>query len=381
MKKKFFLITFIGFISIFLTGCWNYVGLNEMTIVAGIAVDKLDDRYLLSIEIYNLQKSSSDNPVKPAIVETTGETIFEAVRNAKRRISNKLYFADAKIIILSDQIARENGIREILNWFQKDPEIRENLEIVISQEKDAVTLLKTSGLTNLVISNDIQNIVEKDQKVTGTTESSELYKIFDTLNSKGISLTLPAMRQVENDGKKVVELNGIAIFKADKLVDYLTADETKYYLIAKGKLKGGIIAFDSVLGNSKDKKETISLEIKKCTASQDYKSLTPDNLKINIAVSMDVSIGELVNQQSTLTEKDLELIQNEANQFIEKKISSVIEKIQQNYNTDILGLENILYRKNNKTWKKMQGSFRDEFQKIKINVSSDVKIINTGFTK
>ena len=82
------------------TGCWNYIGLNNMTVVAGIAIDKSGENYLLSFEIYDLQNTAQGEPIKSKIVQCKGKTIFEAVRNAKKRTSNKLYFSEAKIKLL-----------------------------------------------------------------------------------------------------------------------------------------------------------------------------------------------------------------------------------------------------------------------------------------
>lgn len=381
MWKKKILIFISCLVTLFMTGCWNYIGLNEMTIVAGVAIDKLDDKYLMSFEIYDLQRTISGNPVRPAIVESSGDTIFDAVRNAKKRISSKLYFAEANIIILSEQIAREDGLNSFLNWFQKDPEIRENLKVIISQEKTAAELLKTQGLTNLVISTDIQRIVEKDQKTTASTEISELYKIYDTINTKGISLTLPAIHIVENNKKKVIELNGIAIFKDDKLVEFLSPEDTQYYLLAKGKIKGGLIVFGTEFHTNEKKEQNVALEIKECSASQEYTSYQENNLQIKLNITMDVALGEFREQFGRLNEDDIKKLEQEANDYVKQRIENMIKKIQKDYNADIMGFGNILYRTNFKKWKQWENKITDEFKNIQIDVNPNINIINTGFSE
>ncbi len=381
MNKKKLLVTLIFFITFLTTGCWNYIGLNEMTVVSGVAIDKYDNNYTLSFEIYNLQKTAVGEPIKSEIIESTGETIFEAVRNAKKRTSNKLYFAQAKIIIVSEQIAKEEGINSVIDWFTRDPEIRETLQLVVSQEKSAVELLKADKLTSTTVSTDIQNIVEKDQKITSSSENKQLYKIFNILSSDGISLTLPAVHMVENDDKKVCELNGVAIFKADRLVNYLTSEETKYYILAKDKLKGGIITINTKIKDSDTDLQNISLEIKSSASSQKYISQEKNNIKIKISTTTEVTLGEFKELNQKLTNKDLVKLEKEAAKIVKERIENVISKIQIDYDTDIMGFGRLLYRNNPKEWEKLKNTFDEEFKNIEVIVESKIKILNTGFTK
>ena len=56
-----------------LTGCWNYKELNDYSIISGIAIDKSDDEYEVSILISNSSKtSSSETSSKPNVVVYTG---------------------------------------------------------------------------------------------------------------------------------------------------------------------------------------------------------------------------------------------------------------------------------------------------------------------
>ena len=43
-------------------GCWNYKELDDYSIINGIAIDKKDDKYEVSVLISNASKSSGENP-------------------------------------------------------------------------------------------------------------------------------------------------------------------------------------------------------------------------------------------------------------------------------------------------------------------------------
>ena len=352
-----------------------------MTVVSGISIDKKEDEYVLSFEIYNLQQTISGEPIESKILESTGKTIFDAVRNAKKRVSKKLYFSDAKIIIVSEKIAKEDGIDSIIDWFIRDPEIRETLELVVSQEETAATLLKTKGLTSTIVSSDIQNIIKKDQLVTSTTENISLYEIYNILNSEGLSLTLPAVHLIDNNDQKVCEVNGIAVFKNSKLVNYLTSEESKYYLLAKGELKGGIITINTKLRISDTDSQNISFEIKDSSASQKYISQEVGNFEVKISTNTKVAIGEIKDKGKKLSDEDLTTLEEEASKIIKERIENVISIIQKDYDTDILGYGKTLHYKNPKLWKKINENFNDYFKDIKTTVESKLEIFNTGFLK
>lgn len=380
MYKRAIMILIIFSLSLLTTGCWNYVGLNDMTVISGIAIDKIDDDYKLSFEIYNLQETTTGEPIKSEIIETTGKTIFDAVRNAKKKISNKLYFSDAKVIIISQDIAKEDGINNVLDWFFRDPEIRETIGLVISQEETASAFFKVDGLTNTIVSNDIKNIIEKDQAITSSTEMKQLYKVFDILNNEGESLVLPAIRLIENNDENVCEVNGIAVFKEDKLVDYLSSEETKYYLLAKGLLKGGIITINTKLNNDEESQK-ISLEVKSSNSSQEYTSLEENNLTIKVSTSTDVTLSECADKDKKLKEENIVELEKKSASLIKRNIEKVIKKIQNNFDTDILGYGKKIYQKYPKKWTEIQDDYEEMFKNITVEVESKVKIYNTGFIK
>jgi spore germination protein KC len=122
-----------------LCGCWNYRSLDQVDIVVGIAVDfdKRTNRYKLSYEIADLLSTQKKGSINGKIVESEGKTLFDAVRNAKRKEADKLFFGSAQIIIISQELAREMGIMKVIEWFLRDAECRETMCVALSQEDTA----------------------------------------------------------------------------------------------------------------------------------------------------------------------------------------------------------------------------------------------------
>jgi spore germination protein KC len=378
MIRKKILILIILLHSLLVSGCWNYIGLDEITIVAGIAIDKNNDnnRYHLSFEIIDLVTSNKEEGVKTTIVESEGTTIFDAIRNAKKRITNKLYFGNAQIVIISEQIAKEEGILGIVNWLIRDAEPREDLNIVISKEATAKDLISLKGIGDPITSYEIRESVSRDNKVTASTINIELYKIFNILTSQKEELAIPAFKSVENHDIETVEVDGVAVFYADKLIGYLDSDETKYFLFATNNVQGGILTLDT----TKDDKDNISLELVKSKTKATFKEVD-SSFKFNISIELDCYLGEDSSQTSSFKDDDIQDLQKEAQKKLDKEVTKIIKKIIEDYNTDILGFGKIIYKKNPKLWEDISGNWKNIIKDVDIEVKSKIKIVNSAFIK
>jgi spore germination protein KC len=373
--KKYLLIIVLLIISFILTGCWNYVGLDHMTIVTGFAVDRTSNNkgYHTTFEIVDMIKSNKNEGIKTEIIESEGTTIFEAIRNAKKRITNKLYFANAQIIIINEDIAKKEGIEGLANWFLRDAEVRETIKVIIAKDSSAKDVINVKGLGNVITSYEIAEIVDRDKKITSSTIDAQMYQVYNILNGHGIALSLPVIHIVNNDDKKAVEADGVAVFDKDKLVGYLNSSETLPFLLATGKSQGGIITTDKI--NNKDK---VSLEISKASSKYSF-TYNKDKLKFNIKMELKVYLGEDMVQTEKLTEKQIDEISKQASIQINKEVKIVINKIQKEFNTDILGFGQYIYRHNPGLYTKLEKDWKKLFKDIDIQVDSKIEIVNTAF--
>lgn len=378
MTRKFLCTILLILLSLCLSGCWNYVGLNEIVIVTGIAVDKNDEtkQYHLTFEIIDLMESSNQEGIKTKIIESDGKTIFDAVRNCKKKISSKLYFGDTQVVVVSETIAKEDGLLVITNFFLKDAEPRETISLVISQESTAKQIIEKKGTSESINSYEIKEILHKDAKVTASTMNTELYEVFNILNAKGVSAVVPSFHITINHGQSAAEANGIALFKKDKMLGYLTAEESKYYLFITNAINGGILT----LKTSDKEYENVSLEISDSKTKRSY-SYDKKKIKITINISTKVFLAELAGQTKMVTEKEIKKVQKMAEDKIIQNSMDVIKKVQADFNSDIFGFGQIIYNDNPKLWKKLQGDWDELFQTVEVEIKPKIIITNSGQTR
>jgi spore germination protein KC len=382
-KKTISLILLFITLCLLLCGCWNYRQLNEISIVMGMAIDKdSNDNYILTFEIMDLSKPSTNSGTKSLFIESSGKTIFEAFRNSKAKVADKLYIGNMEILIISNKIAAEDGILSILDLFLRDGEPRETLKIAISQEKTAKEILQTKGISNGIASMDLKEIIETNQKTISSSIDIEIYKVYSHIKSEGLSLVLPAIHCVKNTDtgiesqEKIAEVNGVAVFKDDKLVGYLSPEETFYYLFIVDKIKGGVLT----LGLNGCPKPNISFEISRSNTKRTHIN-ERNKIKIKLKITTYVYINELTTDSDISTPEGIKKIQAEAEKALAKDIKNTVKSVQLRFNSDIFGFGNIIYKKDYKLWQKINQNWDDMFGEIEIETETKIHVKNTSFIK
>ena len=376
MIKKLGSITLIIIFCILVSGCWNYNGLNQLSIVSGVAIDKNQENnhYLLTIEIFDL--SGRDGASKSQIVETEGETVFQAIRNAKKRLTKKLYFSDMQLLVVSNQIAKEEGVQSLLDWFIRNEKPRENFSVIISQEKTAKEILTANAVDHKVIAEEIERILDLDNKVTASTKNIDVYKIVNELTKENSVFVLPAVHCVQNEDKKVVEVNGIAIFKADRLRGYLSPEETRYYLFVVDEIKGGILTFPL---NEKEQ-DTLTFEVFKNKTKKSY-DYDGNCLKVCLDIKTTVAVGENGNGIDLAKKENIDKIKMVATTVFSDRLKNLIEKVDKEFDCDVFEFGKMSKRKNLISWAQLNEDWHEYPKNIEVEIRPEFKIINTGLIK
>lgn len=359
-----------------LSGCWDYRGLDEIDIVTGVAVDKnTSGLYQLTIEIVDTRCSAKEGDLSAKYVEAEGETIFNAIRNSKKRLINKLYGGNMQTLVISRQIAETEGVSVILEELLRDGEPRETMSVVISQEKTAKDILLAEGIDSKIISYEIHDMVEEDNRVTAATVSMPLYKAYNAIKGTGNSLTLPAVHCVQNGNKTVVESNGIALFEGDKLIGFLPGKNSIYYLFFRNELKGGVISFPVSRPD-----DSVSMEIKGCKTNVDI-SVQDGRAYVTLFIDINLNVMEIKSQLSISQTSERKALEQQTATFLKTSIANFFKDVQTQNKIDIFGFGRQLYQKTPDLWESIEDDWNELFQDAVIQVKVNAKIQSAGVLK
>ena len=149
MKVKWIIriIIYLGLLSL-LTSCLQGRELNELAIVTGIAIDKVQgsDEFLITFQVVNPSATATttgggSGESRITTYASRDRTIFGALRKTSRKASRQLFFAHTQLVIVGEELAR-GGIEEIFDIFERSHELRLTSTIIISRGTDAASILQ-----------------------------------------------------------------------------------------------------------------------------------------------------------------------------------------------------------------------------------------------
>lgn len=358
--------------SIFLTGCWNYREIDKMAIVAGVAVDKGPDGQLKVTAEIIASSGGRDSKTESKILTMEGQTVFDAVRNGIAISGKRLYWSHSIVVILSKEIGGE-GIRKITDWYIRDAESREDVNLLISVGETAAEILSQERTTEDIKSISLGETIKNQVSLSKAPKVDVLTFEMESKNERAATI-LPTVRLVEVDKKMVPQVVGTAIIKNDRIAGYLSGDETKALLFVRDEIKGGLL-IDTPENSSVTTPVSLEIFSSKTSVKPVVKGKT---IKFNINVETTVAIDELHGSANYIDEAGRKKLETIAANTLKKEIELVINKLQTEYNADIFKFGTKLRENKIKLWQSVNTNWEQIFSDMQIKVSTKVHIKNSG---
>lgn len=380
MKKRILLCLIFLFMISFSTGCWSSRELDKLSIVQAIGIDQGENGQIrLTAEILIPSKIKSPGASGGGssggkvvwVLKSTGETVFDALRNATFESDRKLYLSFNKIIVIGEEAAKE-GIAPFLDFFARDHEIRGLAYIFIARGK-VEDIMEASTDQEAVTSKVMENLAE-NTSVTSKAVKVHFYELQSTLASKTSDPFLTGIeiiKQQKNDQeKKLLRLNDTAIFDQDRLIGWFNGKETRGLLWVLGEVKSGII----VVPSPGQETEKVSIEI--LNASSEIKpEIINGKLVITVKIKENASIGEQMSANANADQPEIfrELEKRQA-AAIKEEINAALEKGQKEWGVDIFKFGEEVHRKFPKEWQELKENWDEEIKNIEVHVEVEAKL-------
>lgn len=357
-----------------LSGCWNYSEIDDMSIVAGVAIDKNkeENNLQLTVEMVDTQGGMQQSQASFKMISLSGDTIFDIVRNMISLTGKKLFWSHAKVIILSEEVARE-GLVKVIDWYSRDTETRADVFVFVSSEKNAREVLNLNSETKTIMSFELAQMMN-DEAFTSTAPVVEIWDFIDKLESSGNNAVAPLIQINEENGQKNERVNGTAVFVRDRMVGKLDGEETKYSLFVKNNVKGGVLKVDNERGVPTYSLEIISSRTKVKPKWVDGK------LQIQIHTVTHTGLDEVMSSVELTGQESIGAIEKRAGEALQHNILSVIRKVQQEYQADIFGFGEAVHGSMPRSWRELQEKWPEVFKDVDVTVSSKIVIQSTAKT-
>lgn len=254
----------IIFASLCIGGCWDRQELEARHFVLAVAIDSADQeraasdvegfvqphgskRYRLSFQIMDLvsRQSGMGNQQGPQgaaatyVISSTGESLFEIVRDMLGQVSREFWFEHIQAIIISEEVVKQGGLEPIMDFFRRDKQMRwlTKLMITSGQARSLLEYHPPSGeASGMFVANSLR-LYGKNPHVAGWhIDVGDFSKSIDNKSRVLIS----RVELVDN----VVKLGGMALFTGGKFIGYVDEYATQGGKILSGIEKSAIITVE-----------------------------------------------------------------------------------------------------------------------------------------
>jgi len=368
---------------IMLPGCWNRRELNTLAIVQAVGIDRAEDGQLLvSLQILTPSAIKSSTSEKGGgsksvwVVTSKGETVFDAIRNASFQTDRKAYFSHNMVYVLSEEIARE-GIGDELDLLSRDAEFRKTPYVFISKGK-AEGIIRSEHEQEKIPGLAIEKLARLTSAASKIPKT-QLIDLLKNLASKTNDSVIPGISllrvETEKNPKNLVKLEGTAILKRDKLIGWFDSKETRGVLWILGEVKSGII----VVPTPGDEKRKSGIEIIKATSR-----IVPERVDGNLVLTVNVhvvgNLGEQMSNADIVEPEPFKGLVEKMTSVINDEINCAVVKAQK-WDVDIFKFGTKVHRQFPKEWPELEKNWREEFQKLQVNVVIDAKLHWSGFMR
>jgi spore germination protein KC len=378
---------------VLLSGCWSNKELTDLAFIAALGIDKNEEgRYVGTFQIVNpgsvaggMQGGGGGERLPVTVYSATGNNIVEVSRRASNKVSRRLYYAHTNLLVISDELAKEQGITTIFDALDRDPEFRNTATVVIAHDTKAADIVKTITPIDKIPANKVIKTLKFTEQRWGEHINVNIHEVIKSLVSPGKEPIITGFRLVgdskqankneniqETTPKATLEASGLAVFKDGKLIDWLQGENARGTVWGLNKIQATEVNI-----NWKGKKESIGYQVirqkTKVTAN-----MLKGKPKILINIRVEGDVGEVTVPVNLTDPLVLMKIEKELEKEIKKEIQNAVKRAQKN-KSDIFGFGETIHISDPKAWKNLKHNWNDVyFPKLEVDVKVNAFIRRTG---
>ncbi|KHF41395.1 Ger(x)C family spore germination protein [Halalkalibacter okhensis] len=389
--KRVFLMLMCVFL---LTGCWDLNEIEEIGFALAVALDPVDDDEEIK-ETY-LQETGRPLPkemiqlnyqvVIPGQIEAGGEeaggqaegpffnirsvamTIIKANRNFTTRRSRTMNTEHLKVLIINEKLARKGIIKELVDFFARDHEMRRD-KIVLISEGNGYEILERKMPLEMMPALSIDMISENESRSHSIPKPMEVGELINNVIDQN-SYIIPRIIKTKNEFK----MAGAAVFRGpdNLMLGWLGVYDIQGYNWLIGNVENEVL--EAFYGPNEI---PFAYENDFSDAEIDYQHENGKDV-FRITIKAEGFFGEDWITELELNSADtLVKLEKAVEEEIKRQAEKIIEKMQTEFFTDIFGFHDEVRIHNFSYWEKVKENWDGEdgvFRDAEIEIDVKVKI-------
>lgn len=373
-----------------LTGCWDLTEPEDISLVSVMGISMNDENQYEIICLDQTLVAGGQEYQKSNwtfdIHKSTGTTIYDAMQNNLKINPEKIYLSHTKVLIVSEELVSKQGLRSVIDFFDRNPEMRHNTLFLISKKGEFEKVFLPNAKLNIDTGKIIDKLI-KNGSVNSLVVNSKLKDLLELYWGEyttpyalgvGTSQTLVNGRNINQGYDNVnvdtydINIGDIAVFKNGKMVGWLTGEESRGFLWVKGKVEGGEV-------NVKYQGKLISLKILYMKSAV-KPVVEKQGVKIDLNIHVEADIGESMADMDFADHNTILQVQQLLNEQITLEINKAI-LASKNLSSDVFGFGNAVFEDYPNYWKTIAGKWMNDYPGLDVNIQVDSNIQHIGLTK
>ncbi len=349
--------------------------IRNRLVIQGIGIDiEKDNSYKVTLQAIDTNSSSaasSDGASQPPLQVYTvkGDSIYTAIKTVVESEGKTPLYSQNRIIILGKSITEKN-MDNVIDFFVRDVENSSSV-YVAAAEKTAAEILNTKKGNEYVSARNLKNSIDAYEN-DGRIFAASLYELISRYNSDSKDFALPLLAVKEENKEKSVEISGTAIFNNKHYREVISKDDTVYLNFLNNNVNNTALSF------STEDNTRISLNVVK---SKTKRTVSIENGKptFKIKVTMNADISEISGGVSLkLSNSDIEKYKKRGEEYVEKQLHSLVNKIHSGYDSDAIGLARLLYICEQDFYKKNKKNLDEVMKNSIYEIECEINIRRIG---
>lgn len=342
----------------FLFGCTRTRIIDKISIVHVFGFDQAENGDLIGTALIPSYTDSKDSDQIQYLKEQAPTGVL-FVPKMSAHTSTPIEVAKIRVLVFGKEYA-ESGIQDMVERFIITPQLGTNIQIAVTTHSAEETLNVFKKEKSLTLADRIEHNMEGQ-----SLPKMNLHVFLNNFYGEGMDAYVPMLTI---DGRNLVGIDGLGVFKDDKLKLHLKPEDTIYFSLIEDHRSQATLKIDL---NDSDRREVITVRAFRSKSNWDWDR---EKERLNLKLKLEMTLTQNPERFKLENPEDLAKIEKIIVEKINEGINNLLETFKE-YEVDPLGIGNIV-RSKDKTWEK--DAFYELYPTLPINVNVDLQIIHSG---
>lgn len=359
------------------SGCWNQVEVVNTVEAVGILFDLEDGRPLFAVQLAQPASSQAGTqPQKPVNYYSVGATFSEAARRIMLEVPRLPIWAHTGVMLMGTGLTNHD-LAVLADFLARNRNVRKTSLLFVAKGSPSKDFMEAELPIEAYPLMGLRKLIRIQEQQIGIYKSITIDDFLQDLTEAGIEPTVPQVVVKDSEGKKILGLQGTAVFKGRRQVGELDERESRgYRLLSPSIVTGGLLTFPPPGAEGADNGRYISIELTRSRATIKPQIEGGSIKRVTISIDAEGNFYEQNFVGQIISLENMANIEDATGEEIKRSVTAAIAKAQV-LQSDIFGWGRMVRRQDPPLWEQIGDDWPAIFSSLEIEVRVDFAIRRT----